>query len=184
MSFFSDQVSCTSSFAIHARQPVIMLTFQFDSLQVLSKRGPLGKVWLASHLERKLSKSALLQTNIPNSVTAILGSGDEVVPVMALRLSGQLLLGVARIYSRKAKYLQDDCSEALVKIKLAFRTVPNANGLAGGNGTRARGARGDVDMVEDEAGRANINLNIGGDGRGVNDFDVLYNAEFGGFGIW
>ena len=37
---------------------------------------------------------------------------------LALRLSGQLLLGVARIYSRKAKYLLDDCNEALVKIKL------------------------------------------------------------------
>lgn len=151
----------------------------------MNKRGPLGKVWLASHLERKLSKSALLQTNIPNSVTAILGGAeDEVVPVMALRLSGQLLLGVARIYSRKAKYLQDDCSEAYLKIKLAFRTAPNAGGLVGGNGARARGARGDVDMVEDDAGRANINLNLGGDARGANDFDVLYNAEFGGFGIW
>lgn len=37
---------------------------------------------------------------------------------MALRLSGQLLLGVVRIYSRKAKYLLDDCNEALLKIKV------------------------------------------------------------------
>jgi cohesin complex subunit SCC1 len=153
-------------------------------MQVLNKRGPLGKVWLASHLERKLSKSVLLQTDIPNSVTAILGSGNDVVPVMALRLSGQLLLGVARIYSRKAKYLQDDCSEALVKIKLAFRAVPGANGLNGSGTGRGRGQRGDVDMTEEEAGRANINLNLGGDMRGGNDFDMLYNAEFGGFGIW
>ncbi|KAG6372290.1 Rec8 like protein-domain-containing protein [Boletus reticuloceps] len=43
------------------------------------------------------------------------------VEVMALRLSGQLLLGVVRIYSRKAKYLLDDCNEALLKIKMAFR---------------------------------------------------------------
>lgn len=40
---------------------------------------------------------------------------------MALRLSGQLLLGVVRIYSRKARYLLDDCNEALLKIKMAFR---------------------------------------------------------------
>lgn len=40
---------------------------------------------------------------------------------MALRLSGQLLLGVVRIYSRKARYLLDDCNEALIKIKMAFR---------------------------------------------------------------
>ena len=37
---------------------------------------------------------------------------------MALRLSGQLLLGVVRIYSRKARYLLDDCQEALSKIKM------------------------------------------------------------------
>ena len=40
------------------------------------------------------------------------------VEVMALRLSGQLLLGVVRIYSRKAKYLLDDCNEALLKIRM------------------------------------------------------------------
>lgn len=40
---------------------------------------------------------------------------------MALRLSGQLLLGVVRIYSRKARYLLDDCNDALVRIKMAFR---------------------------------------------------------------
>lgn len=51
-------------------------------------------------------------------VGAIIG---EEVEVMALRLSGQLLLGVVRIYSRKAKYLLDDCNEALLKIKIAFR---------------------------------------------------------------
>ena len=53
-------------------------------------------------------------TNIPAS-DAIMG---QEVEVMALRLSGQLLLGVVRIYSRKAKYLLDDCNEALLKIKM------------------------------------------------------------------
>jgi hypothetical protein len=43
--------------------------------------------------------------------------GQE-VEVMALRLSGQLLLGVVRIYSRKAKYLLDDCNDALLRIKM------------------------------------------------------------------
>jgi len=43
--------------------------------------------------------------------------GQE-VELMALRLSGQLLLGVVRIYSRKARYLLDDCNEALLKIKM------------------------------------------------------------------
>ncbi|KAL0956279.1 hypothetical protein HGRIS_002437 [Hohenbuehelia grisea] len=90
----------------------------FYSEAILSRRGPLGKVWLAAHMERKLSKTQTLQTDIEESVDAIMGQEIE---VMALRLSGQLLLGVVRIYSRKAKYLLDDCNEALLKIKMAFR---------------------------------------------------------------
>ena len=39
---------------------------------------------------------------------------------LALRLSGQLMLGVVRVYSRKVNYLFQDCSEALVKIKQVF----------------------------------------------------------------
>lgn len=37
---------------------------------------------------------------------------------MSLRLSGHLLLGVVKIYSRKIYYLNNDCSEALVKIRM------------------------------------------------------------------
>jgi len=48
--------------------------------------------------------------------------GQE-IEVMALRLSGQLLLGVVRIYSRKAKYLLDDCNEALLKIKMVLSDI-------------------------------------------------------------
>lgn len=40
---------------------------------------------------------------------------------MALRLSGQLLLGASRIYWRKARYLLEDCSETLDRLKLNFR---------------------------------------------------------------
>ncbi|ORY02510.1 hypothetical protein K493DRAFT_334604 [Basidiobolus meristosporus CBS 931.73] len=90
----------------------------FYSEAILSKKGPLAKVWLAAHWERKLSKAQFLQANIQSSVGAIVG-GDQ--PPLALRLSGQLLLGVVRIYSRKARYLLEDCNEALVKIKMAFR---------------------------------------------------------------
>jgi hypothetical protein len=37
---------------------------------------------------------------------------------MALRLSGHLLLGVVKVYSKKIYYLYSDCSEALIKIKM------------------------------------------------------------------
>jgi cohesin complex subunit SCC1 len=35
-----------------------------------------------------------------------------------LRLSGQLMLGVTRIYSRKVQYLLDDCKETKDRISL------------------------------------------------------------------
>lgn len=90
----------------------------FYSDTLLQKTGPLARVWLAANLERKLTKQNVLQSNIDNNVRDIIGTGQA---PLALRLSGQLLLGVVRIYNRKAKYLVDDCSEALGKLKLAFR---------------------------------------------------------------
>ncbi len=83
-------------------------------------------------MERKLSKTQTLQTDIEESVGACSYSSSTIVvltfspgaimgqdvEIMALRLSGQLLLGVVRIYSRKAKYLLEDCNEALLKIKM------------------------------------------------------------------
>lgn len=87
----------------------------FYSETLLSKTGPLARVWLSANLERKLSKTHILQSNIETSVHAIVDQGQA---PMALRLSGQLLLGVVRIYSRKARYLLDDCNEALLKIKM------------------------------------------------------------------
>ena len=40
---------------------------------------------------------------------------------MALRMSGQLLLGVVRIFSKKTKYLWDDCNEAIIRFKMSFK---------------------------------------------------------------
>lgn len=48
----------------------ILTISQFYSETILSRRGPLGKVWLAAHMERKLSKTQTLQTDIEQSVGA------------------------------------------------------------------------------------------------------------------
>ncbi|XP_071144504.1 double-strand-break repair protein rad21 homolog isoform X2 [Mytilus edulis] len=84
---------------------------------VLSKKGPLARIWLAAHWDKKLTKAHVFETNIDSSVEAIMQPQVK----LALRTSGHLLLGVCRIYSRKAKYLLADCNEAFVKIKMAFR---------------------------------------------------------------
>lgn len=84
---------------------------------VLSKRGPLARIWLAAHWDKKLTKAHVFETNLEDSVESIISPQVK----MALRTSGHLLLGVVRIYNRKAKYLLADCNEAFVKIKMAFR---------------------------------------------------------------
>uniref|UniRef100_A0A3B3TXE5 Rad21/Rec8-like protein N-terminal domain-containing protein n=1 Tax=Poecilia latipinna TaxID=48699 RepID=A0A3B3TXE5_9TELE len=82
-----------------------------------SKRGPLAKIWLAAHWEKKLTKAHVFECNLETSIRDILSPKMKI----GLRTSGHLLLGVVRIYSRKTKYLLADCSDALVKIKMAFR---------------------------------------------------------------
>ncbi|XP_031619542.1 double-strand-break repair protein rad21 homolog [Contarinia nasturtii] len=84
---------------------------------VLAKKGPLARIWLAAHWDKKLTKAHVFETNIEQSVDGIMQPKVK----LALRTSGHLLLGVVRIYSRKAKYLLADCNEAFVKIKMAFR---------------------------------------------------------------
>lgn len=137
----------------------------------------------------------LLSTSIPKSVTAIVSLDVSTVPT-ALRHSGQLLLGVARIYSKKAKYLMDDCTEALVKIKLAFRSgvvsveiLHDASAGQGNGGVKARRRVADVDMEEDdeedmERRRRNIDRDGARRNRGMqiqgDDFNALY-AGIGGF---
>lgn len=88
----------------------------FFAQLVLAKKGPLAKLWLAAHWDKKLTKSIVYHSDIIKSVNSI---ANPDIP-LALRVSGHLLLGVVRIYSRKAKYLLLDCNDALVKIKMAF----------------------------------------------------------------
>uniref|UniRef100_A0A2P2MQ60 Sister chromatid cohesion 1 protein 4 isoform X1 n=1 Tax=Rhizophora mucronata TaxID=61149 RepID=A0A2P2MQ60_RHIMU len=91
----------------------------FYSQFILAKKGPLGTIWIAAHLERKLRKNQVADTDIGVSVDSIIFPEAPI----ALRLSSHLLLGVVRIYSRKVNYLFDDCSEALLKVKQAFRST-------------------------------------------------------------
>ncbi|EME42241.1 hypothetical protein DOTSEDRAFT_73161 [Dothistroma septosporum NZE10] len=96
----------------------------FYSESLLTKTGPLARVWLASNLDRKLTKANVIQADLQENVKDIIG--NDQAPI-ALRMSGQLLLGVVKIYNRKTSYLQADCDEALRKIKLAYRPGQNVD---------------------------------------------------------
>ncbi|KAI8866402.1 Rad21/Rec8 like protein, partial [Ramicandelaber brevisporus] len=69
-------------------------------------------------MEKKLTKNQLRETSVQASVDTLTGTE---LPPLALRLTGQLLLGVVVIYSRKARYLLDDCNDAVLRLKITFR---------------------------------------------------------------
>ena len=114
----------------------------FYSQIILAKKGPLGQVWQAAHWgERKLGRPAVFSTDIAAITTSI---ANPAVP-MALRVSGHLLLGIVRIYSRQVQFLLDDCHQAMIKVKMAYSS--NATDINGGGPmidialtTRASGA--------------------------------------------
>nr|XP_056700897.1 double-strand-break repair protein rad21-like protein 1 [Euleptes europaea] len=89
----------------------------FYAQLLMNKRGPLSKIWLAAHWDKKVTKAHIFECNLETTVEKILSPQLKI----ALRISGHLLLGVVRIYHRKAKYLLSDCTEALLKMQSAFR---------------------------------------------------------------
>ncbi|KAF5840211.1 Rec8 like protein-domain-containing protein [Dunaliella salina] len=88
----------------------------FYSTQILARKGPLGIIWIAAHMDKNLKRSQVAGAHIPGTVDALL---DPEAP-LALRLSGQLLLGVVRVYSRQLSFLQQDCQDALIRIRLTI----------------------------------------------------------------
>ena len=96
---------------------------------------------------------------------------------LALRLSGQLLLGVVKIYSRKVGYLYSDCNDAVARIA-ASSNLGRSSGAGGEGGLDGGG--GDVDLPEDErdatAVIASITLPEGTSGGDVADIVAALNA--------
>jgi cohesin complex subunit SCC1 len=45
----------------------------FYSTQILAKKGPLGTIWIAAHLDRRLKRAQVFETNITDSVGALRG---------------------------------------------------------------------------------------------------------------
>ncbi|KAK8630350.1 hypothetical protein V6N13_079148 [Hibiscus sabdariffa] len=88
----------------------------FYSHTFLSRKAPLGTVWCAAHLQHRLKKYHYTATDIPTTVDHIM---FPEVPI-ALRMSGHLLLGIVRIYSKKVEYLYQDCNVILITLSKVF----------------------------------------------------------------
>ena len=120
----------------------------FYSQIILAKKGPLGKVWQAAHWgDKKLGRPAIFATDISATVDTITNPAAP----MALRVSGHLLLGVVRIYSRQVKYLIDDCQQAMVKVKMAYRLTTGAGGNKGAEAAS-------IDIEVNAAGARALNI--------------------------
>ncbi|KAG5461159.1 MAG: hypothetical protein BJ554DRAFT_6692 [Olpidium bornovanus] len=95
----------------------------FYSEGVLARKGPLARVWLAAHWERRLTKAQFLQTNIQDCVAAHGAPPDGTV---AARGSEDLLPKDALSYGRMQRgSVQDQNCEDL---------PPRRRGLARGSG--------------------------------------------------
>ncbi|KAM1124203.1 hypothetical protein ACFX2B_039152 [Malus domestica] len=91
----------------------------FYSQTFLARKGPLGTVWCAAHLQSRLKKSHYTSTDIPSTVDRIMFPD---VPI-ALRMSGHLLFGVVRIYSKQVDYLYQDCNVVLTTLRKTFASI-------------------------------------------------------------
>jgi len=72
------------------------------------------EVWLAAHWNKKLTRAMIAKSDVVEACDSIIKPAAP----LALRTSGHLLLGVVRIHDSKQKNLMNDCSEALIKIKV------------------------------------------------------------------
>jgi len=85
----------------------------FYSTFLYVREGPLAKVWLASHMIRKLDAKEIRNANIDLSIAQM---KSQKTP-LALRLCGQLLLGLARIYELKVRQTSEEAEQVLKKIQ-------------------------------------------------------------------
>lgn len=85
----------------------------FFSTYVLTKKGPLAKIWLAAHWEKKLTSKDVKSIELSDTVVQIV---QPAVPI-ALRTSGELMLGVVRIYAMKVAQLLKDATDVTITLK-------------------------------------------------------------------
>lgn len=109
----------------------------FYSQLLLSKKGALGKVWLAAHYDKKLTRQQIQNT----SVKSLAANVVKPQAALSLRVSAHLLLGLSKIFQRQVTYLFVESNDALVKIRAAFNTgAGGAAGLIEGGEAAADGA--------------------------------------------
>jgi cohesin complex subunit SCC1 len=78
----------------------------FYSQIILAKKGPLGKIWLAAHWDKKLNKATIFQTDVSKAVGAFIRGARSLV----LLLSCARLLPCVCPTARAAFIPVDQCA--------------------------------------------------------------------------
>ena len=99
----------------------------FFSTYVLTKKGPLAKIWLAAHWDKKLTRNDVKVIDLNQTVVQIV---HPVVPI-ALRTSGELLVGVVRIYALKVRHLLKEAVDAAHSLKVVNVQIVKGKDAAG-----------------------------------------------------
>lgn len=94
----------------------------FYSHFVYVRDGPLAKIWLASHILRQLKRSDITSLDITEGAAVLMGrgttgAGSRKHAPFALRICGQLLLGLVRIYQRKVDLASAEADAVLRKLE-------------------------------------------------------------------
>eukprot|EP00760_Papus_ankaliazontas_P014797 PhM_4_TR16154/c1_g1_i1/m.43343/K06670/SCC1, MCD1, RAD21; cohesin complex subunit SCC1 len=164
----------------------------FFHTYILTKRGPFAKIWLAAHWDRRLTKHDVKVIDLSQTVVQIV---EPTVPI-ALRTSGELMLGVVRVYGHKVRFLlkeaQDVTHELLRPLTLkeaAGGVGKGATGehallsLSGGPATGVKGGAKDNAAhvtLPDAAPKDLLASGAGGAGALEGEFDAIAGFVLGG----
>lgn len=110
----------------------------FFSTYVLARKDSLATIWLAAHWDKKLTRQDLQKIDLNQSVIQIV---HPEVPI-ALRTSGELLVGVVRVYALKVKHLLKDATDATMTVLRTGTVLVSSKGeiLSGKGGVKAADA--------------------------------------------
>lgn len=153
----------------------------FFSTYVLTKKGPLAKIWLAAHWDKKLTRSEIRAIDLNQTIVHII---QPVVPI-ALRTSGELLIGVVRVYALKVKQLLKDATDATILLRTANVQLVAKAAAKGVDGVPLPGAKDamavTMDLVLSKGGAAPEDL-CEADFDGIADLLKGGKGPAGGFG--
>ncbi|BEJ07599.1 hypothetical protein CcaverHIS641_0408680 [Cutaneotrichosporon cavernicola] len=120
----------------------------FTDELLMGKRGSLGIIWLVSTLglrNKRVNRKALEKVEIPRTCDLIASPPEP----LALRLSGQLLVGVARVYSQNYEHFYSDVQtfDSALRRSFALGFGPMGNLAAGAELDLPGGGRTRLELI-------------------------------------